>query len=163
LRQPGLSLPDSCNVQVREPSTPEDFRRYFELRWRILRAPWDQPRGSECDPLDEHSTHLMLTGADDQLIGVGRLHFNNIREAQIRYMAIDIPCQRRGLGKLLLASLESRARELGAARIVLDARESALGFYRKNGYVALGTGHVLFNRIAHMHMAKQLDNWTQGR
>jgi predicted GNAT family N-acyltransferase len=159
-----LSLPDPCAAQVRDPSTPEDFRRYFELRWKILRAPWNQPRGSERDPLDEqHSTHLMLTGTDDRVLGVGRLHFNNIREAQIRYMAIEIACQRKGLGSLLLTALEHRARELGAARIVLDARESALGFYRKHGYVAVGTGHVLFNRIAHLRMVKQLGNRVQGR
>jgi ribosomal protein S18 acetylase RimI-like enzyme len=143
-------------VQVLEPSTAEDFRRYYELRWKILRAPWDQPRGSERDPLDESSLHLMLIDARRRILGVGRLHFNTIREAQIRYMAIDIPCQRKGLGSVLLSALETRAMDLGAATMVLDARESALGFYRKHGYIACGSGHVLFNRIAHLHMSKPL-------
>jgi ribosomal protein S18 acetylase RimI-like enzyme len=150
-------------VQVLEPSTSDDFRRYYALRWKILRAPWDQPRGSERDPLDESSVHLMLVDTGHRILGVGRLHFNTIREAQIRYMAIDIPCQRMGLGSLLLSALETRALALGAATLVLDARESALGFYRKHGYIACGSGHVLFNRIAHLRMSKSLGRKDQGK
>ena len=139
-----------------EPASAEDFRRYYELRWRILRAPWQQPHGSERDPLDENSTHLMLVDSTRTVAGVGRLHFNSVREAQIRYMAIDVMHQRKGLGSSLLDALEYRARELGAASILLDARESALGFYYKHGYTVHGGGHMLFNRIAHVRMEKQL-------
>ncbi len=139
-----------------EPASPGEFEQYYALRWKILREPWQQPRGSERDPQDEDSTHLMLVDDRHRITGVGRLHFNTIREAQIRYMAIDIMHQRKGLGSRLLEALESRARELGAARIVLDAREAALGFYRKHGYAVQGEGHVLFERIAHVRMVKQL-------
>jgi ribosomal protein S18 acetylase RimI-like enzyme len=82
------------------------------------------------------------------------LHFNTIREAQIRYMAVAVDCQRRGIGSLILEYLEDRARGLGATRIVLEARETAIGFYRKKGYVPLGPGATLFNRIAHVRMSK---------
>ena len=98
----------------------------------------------------------MLVDADQRARGVGRLQFNSIREAQIRYMAIDISVQRRGLGSRLLAELESRARRLGAAHIVLDARETALRFYHKHGYQTVGPSHTLFNRIAHVKMLKTL-------
>jgi len=151
-------------MQIIEPSSTADYRNYYDLRWRILRAPWNQPRGSERDPLDDSSTHLMLTGAGGKALAVGRLHFNTIREAQIRYMAVEVRHQRRGLGRRLLAALEHRASALGAAVIVLDARETALGFYRKQGYVARGSGHILFNSIAHVCMSKQLaGNTRQGR
>jgi predicted GNAT family N-acyltransferase len=147
-----------------EPASAEDFRRYYELRWKILRAPWQQPRGSERDSLDEDSTHLMLIDSARRLTGVGRLHFNSIREAQIRYMAIAVMRQRSGFGSRLLEALAHRAQVLGAASIVLDARESALGFYRKRGYTAQGDGHVLFDRIAHVRMVKQISEMTgQGR
>jgi ribosomal protein S18 acetylase RimI-like enzyme len=88
------------------------------------------------------------------VVAVGRLHFNTIREAQIRYMAVDTAHQRQGIGLQLLQALENRAAELGATRIVVNARESALRFYRKQGYEAEGPGHVLFNSIAHMKMRK---------
>ena len=143
-------------MQIIEPSSAEDFRQYYDLRWRILRAPWNQPRGSECDPLDEGSTHLMLVDAGGKPLAAGRLHFNTIREAQVRYMAVDLAHQRSGLGSRLLAALEQRALTLGAAVIVLDARETALGFYRKHGYQIRGSGYMLFNCIAHVRMSKAL-------
>ena len=143
-------------MKITEPATAEEFEQYYELRWKILRAPWKQPRGSECDANDETSTHLMVIDDDNRIIGVGRLHFNSIREAHIRFMAIDVPEQRKGVGSFLLQALESRALQHGASRITLDAREIAMGFYRKQGYSPQGPGHTLFNSIAHVKMTKAL-------
>ena len=143
-------------MKIIEPTTTEELAQYYELRWKILRAPWNQVRGSERDDDDESSTHLMVLDKNSRLIGVGRLHFNSIREAQIRFMAIDVPEQRKGIGTHLLRALETRAIELGASNITLDARETALGFYRKQGYSTQGSGHTLFNSIAHVKMTKTL-------
>ena len=143
-------------MKITEPVTTGEFDQYYELRWKILRAPWKQARGSERVSDDETSTHLMVMDDNNMLIGVGRLHFNSIREAQIRFMAIDVPEQRKGVGSFLLHALESRALQHGASRITLDARETALGFYRKQGYSTQGPGHTLFNSIAHVKMTKAL-------
>ena len=144
-------------MKIIEPSTPGEYQRYYDLRWKILRAPWNQPRGSEQDEMEKSSSHFMVIDSHPAIIGVGRLHFNSIREAQIRYMAIEVKQQRKGFGTLLLHALEDRAGKLGAACIVLDAREHALGFYRKQGYEPEGPGHVLFNTIPHVKMRKTLD------
>ena len=143
-------------MKVIEPSTPEEYQRYYALRWKILRSPWDQPRGSEKDELEKTSHHLMIVERNRDVIAVGRLHFNNIGEAQLRYMAVDVARQRRGAGTLLLEALEHKAAELGADCIVLDAREHALRFYHKHGYQAEGPGHTLFNTIPHIKMRKNI-------
>jgi predicted GNAT family N-acyltransferase len=143
-------------VKVIAPSTPEDYQRYYNLRWKILRSPWNQPRGSEKDELELSSHHLMIVENKQTVIAVGRLHFNSIREAQLRYMAVDTAQQRRGAGKLLLEALEHKATELGAKCIVLEAREHALRFYHKQGYQAEGPGHTLFNTIPHIRMRKNI-------
>ena len=143
-------------MKITEPASAEELEQYYKLRWKILRAPWNQPRGSERDDDDKSSTHLMVLDKNSRLIGVGRLHFNSIREAQIRFMAIDLPEQRKGVGRYLLHMLEARALEHGASSITLDARETALGFYRKQGYSPQGPGHTLFNSIAHVKMTKAL-------
>ena len=96
-------------MSVVEPSTPEQFEQYYDLRWRILRAPWRQPRGSEKDELENDSIHLMVSDNDNRVIGVGRLHLNSPKQAQIRFMAVETDYQREGIGsKLLLALEESR-------------------------------------------------------
>jgi len=143
-------------MKIIEPSTPGEYQRYYDLRWKILRAPWNQPRGSEQDDLEQSSHHLMVIDSDPIVIGVGRLQFNSLCEAQIRYMAVDIDQQRKGVGTLLLNALEQKSVKLGAARIVLDAREHALGFYQKQGYELEGPGHVLFNSIPHVKMHKTI-------
>ena len=143
-------------MKIVEPVTAGEFERYYKLRWKILRAPWKQVRGTERADDDAQSTHLMVLDDDNKLIGVGRLHFNGIREAQIRFMAVAIPQQRKGVGTQLLKALEDRAVEHGASSITLDARESALGFYRKRGYSPQGPGHTLFNSVAHVRMTKEL-------
>jgi predicted GNAT family N-acyltransferase len=143
-------------MRIVEPATPGDFEKYYDLRWRLLRAPWDQPRGSERDPQDADSTHLMMIDVRDAAVAVGRLHFNSIREAQIRYMAVAVEQQHKGFGSCLLQALEQTAASLGAACIVLDARETAVDFYRKRGYSAVGPGHVLYNSISHIRMRKSL-------
>jgi ribosomal protein S18 acetylase RimI-like enzyme len=143
-------------MKIVEPLTPGEFERYYTLRWKILRAPWNQVRGSERADDEADSTHLMVLDDDNLLLGVGRLHFNGIGEAQIRFMAIDIPHQRKGIGTRLLQALEHRAVEHGASSITLDARETALGFYRKRGYSSQGPGQTLFNSVAHVRMVKVL-------
>lgn len=143
-------------MRIIEPASPGEFQQYYELRWKILRAPWNQPRGSERDSRDTDSTHLMMIDNRDVAVAVGRLHFNTIREAQVRYMAVAVEQQRRGFGRRILQALEQKAATLGAARIVLDAREAALGFYARQGYSAEGPGHMLYNCISHIRMRKTL-------
>lgn len=150
-------MPDTPPPRIIEPHSEAEFSRYYDLRWKILRAPWKQPPGSERDDYDDSGTHLMLVDANGAAIGVGRLHFNSISEAQIRFMAVDTAWQRHGFGTRLLLALEKRAGTLGARRITLDARETALRFYRKHGYEACGPGHVLFSSVAHVRMEKQID------
>ena len=143
-------------MQITSPASKAEFAVYFELRWRLLRAPWNQPRGSEQDDREADSIHIMAMTKNAAVAGVGRLHFNNISEAQIRYMAVSTGHQRQGIGSRILTVLEERARQLGASVIVLDARETALGFYTRHGYTPTGPGVMLFNRIAHVRMEKQL-------
>ena len=143
-------------MKVIEPLTPEDYQHYYHLRWKVLRAPWNQPRGSEQDDMEKSSHHLMVVDNNHDVIAVGRLHFNSIREAQFRYMAVDTRQQRRGAGTLLLRAMERKAIGLGADCIVLDAREHALRFYHKHGYQAEGPGQTLFNSIPHVKMRKNI-------
>ena len=143
-------------MDIRAPATAEEFTRYYAFRHRLLRGPWGQPPGSERDEQEEQATHLMVTAADGNVIGVGRVHFNNPEEAQIRFMAVDEDCRGQGIGRRILVALEEQARAAGARRIVLNARKPAERFYAKQGYRTLGEAHTLFGRIAHVRMAKDL-------
>lgn len=146
-------------ITIRSPKTPEEFSLYYDLRWRILREPWNQPRGSEKDDKEEESYHLMAFQNNEPLkpLGVGRIHMNNQEEAQIRYMGVEKKYEKRGIGKLILKKLEEHAKEKWKAkRITLNARGNAVGFYEKFGYCIIKKAHVLFGNIPHYKMEKRI-------
>ena len=94
-------------ITVIEPQTPEEFKQYYSLRYKILRKPWGQPRGSERDNEDEISHHRMIIDeATWDAIAVGRLQVNTKEEAQIRYMAVADNYQGQGLGSKIVTALE---------------------------------------------------------
>jgi GNAT superfamily N-acetyltransferase len=143
-------------IQLREPQTADDFVLYYDLRWRVLREPWTEDRESGKDEHEQNAIHLMAW-CDSHLVGVGRLHFNSREEAQIRYMAVEDGYAGRHVGTAILKALEDRARHAGATLITLNARDNAVGFYRKAKYRLIGPAETLFNSIRHWRMCKSLD------
>lgn len=141
---------------VRPPQTPEEFERYRDLRWRVLRAPWNQPRGSEVDEIESKAFPIMVCEVDGIPIGVGRIHFNSEIEAQIRSMAVETQWRSKGIGSIVLTELEKIAADKGAKKIILHARENAVKFYEKNGYKVVSSSHTLFNTIQHYLMEKEI-------
>jgi predicted GNAT family N-acyltransferase len=138
------------------PGSDLDWYDYYDLRWRVLRKAWNQPRGSERDELDSTSFHLMLRGESGAVVATGRLHLNSSEEAQVRYMAVDESSRSRGLGGQILRGLEQEAREKAVRRIVLNAREGAIKFYLKHGYGIEARAETLFGEILHMRMSKDV-------
>lgn len=138
-----------------EPQSAEDFAAYYELRWRILRKPWHQPKGSEQDEQDKSAYHIMARH-DSRTVGVARLEFPLPGCAQLRYMAVDDDFQGKGTGKLILAHMEQYARQQQTKQLFLHARENAVGFYLNVDYGIEETSYLLFNSIQHYKMIKTL-------
>lgn len=138
------------------PGSSRDWEEYYALRWEILRAPWQQPLGSERDEFEEQARHVLVRGPDRSVIGVGRWHWRAEHLAQIRYMAVREAFRGRGVATAVLNHLESGARAAGARHMTLFARESAAGFYAGRGYRSVGPGPTLFGQITHLEMSKAL-------
>ena len=145
---------------MRPPSTAEEWDAYHELRWRVLRAPWGQPRGSERLEDDPCGIHLMAVseGAGKaRVVGVVCAIPTEPGAARIRSMAVDPEWQGRGIGRRLMEEIEGRARDAGWPRLSLHARAQAVGFYRHLGYAEEGPSFILFESIPHTFMTKRLD------
>jgi ribosomal protein S18 acetylase RimI-like enzyme len=143
-------------ARLAAPVAAAEWDAYFDLRWRVLRAPWGQPRGSERDGEEARADHLAAFAADGRVLGVGRVQAEADGSARVRFMATDAAARGQGVGASILRGLEAIARAHGVSRIVLDARESALGFYLRLGYRILGPGHTLFGTVHHQRLAKDL-------
>lgn len=145
-------------ISIRTPETEEEWEAYYDLRFRVLREPLKQVRGSERDAGDATGVHFgMYEKEGDVLRGIARLDTPSPRVAQVRFVAIDSQVQGRGYGTLIMKSIEGRARERGDMIMKLNARDYAVGFYeRKLGYRMVGPTYKLFGIVQHYEMRKVL-------
>ena len=144
-------------ITLKQPTTPEEFEDYFELRWRILRKPWNEPRGSEIDQDEQSAYHIMALDGK-RIAGVALLQFVEPRQAQLRYMAVDEHYQKQGVGRLIVEHMEVYAQSSSAQQLFFHARENAVGFYQKLGYQMIEQSYLLFGCIQHYKMSKKLQN-----
>lgn len=141
---------------LRSPETVEELTRYYQLRWQILRKPWGQKQGSEQDEYEKQAIHKMVINDQGEVLAVGRLEKSAKYQGKVRFMAVCEKAQGQGLGQQIINALEQQASELGLKEIILNARESAIGFYQSLGYKEIGFSHTLFNDVKHYTMVKQL-------
>ena len=146
----------TTGIKVVEPKSIEEFESYFQLRWEILRKPWGQPKGSERDESDSAGFNRMVLNEKGHPIGVGMLLINSVQEAQIRFMAVSENCQGMKVGTLLMDCLESIVCEHKCSHIILQSRENAVKFYEKSGFKVVEKSYLLFGKIQHFLMQKNL-------
>lgn len=123
---------------LRVPETEQELQQYYQFRWEMLRKPLHQPPGSERDAYDAMAHHQMVVDEQGQPVAVGRLYVNADNEASIRFLAVHPQVQDKGLGTLVAMTLESVARQEGVKRVVCSAREDAVAFFAKLGFVNQG-------------------------
>ncbi|ATO35367.1 hypothetical protein DZA65_04313 [Dickeya dianthicola] len=123
---------------LRVPESAEELDAYYQFRWEMLRKPLHQPLGSERDAYDALAHHQAIVDGQGHLVAVGRLSINADNEASIRFLAVHPDVQRKGLGTLMAMALESVARQEGVKRVVCSAREDAMAFFSRLGFVNQG-------------------------
>ncbi|WP_027713592.1 fatty acid biosynthesis protein FabY [Dickeya chrysanthemi] len=123
---------------LRVPESAEELDAYYQFRWEMLRKPLHQPLGSERDAYDALAHHQTIVDGQGNLVAVGRISINADNEASIRFLAVHPDVQRKGLGTLMAMALESVARQEGVKRVVCSAREDAMAFFSRLGFVNQG-------------------------
>ena len=146
------------NFNLKSPSSYQEWKEYFLFRYKILRKPIGLHRSTIRDKLEKISYHIMATNNKKEIIGVGRLHFVNTKESQIRYMAVDKNFRKKGIGNAIVNKLEMHSINSHRNNIILNARENAVIFYSKLGYVNFGKIDVGID-IKHFQMKKNLKNY----
>lgn len=144
-------------IEIRCPNSEIEWESYYDLRYRILREPWNQPPGSERNEGDDSAIHAAYF-ENGKIFGVARLDLMEDDIGQIRFMAVETSKQGKGIGEKLMLHLEELAFLNGRKKIILHAREIAIGFYQKLGYVMIEKSHLLFGEIQHFLMKKSTLN-----
>jgi len=143
------------------PSTEAELTAHYESRYETLRLPWGQPPGSEREGLENDNILASAINNSGQVIGVARMLPLGTDAVQIRSMGVSNRARGQGVGKALLAFLETKARNRGIIRIVLQARENAVHFYQAAGYTVLEESYLLWGVIQHYKMEKWLKLSTE--
>jgi N-acetylglutamate synthase-like GNAT family acetyltransferase len=136
---------------IKNPTTREDFKAYYALRYKVLREPWGHPKGTEKDDYEPISEHFMAVNEQGDVVGVVKLYEKTEGVGFISHLAVAVEHQHKGIGHLLLSTLEERARVRGFHAIGTMARTTATVYFEKYGFrVAgiptphLGTTHLVW-------------------
>lgn len=118
----------------------------YDLRRRVLRA--GRLDAVVANPADEDPLARHFAGYLGARLVVSASFFAEDRPdapgaRQLRYMATDVDVQGRGLGAAVLAGAEEVLAREGVRTLWANARDSALGFYRRCGWrVIEGSEHI---------------------
>lgn len=143
------------NIEIREPKNDREWNDYYDLRYRILRAPLDQPRGSEKNDGDSTGVHFALY-ENTVLKAIARLDQADDSIAQVRFVAVEENVRGKGYGKAIMIATEEAAKDRGDTEMILQARDYAVDFYLKLNYQLIEKSHLLFGVLQHYKMNKPL-------
>ncbi len=142
-------------MKIISPSNKEEFEKYYQLRWEVLRAPWGKPKGSEKDDLENTSTHALMLDENNNAVAVCRLNStDNKKIGQVRFMGVSSTAQGKGYGAKIMDYIEQEAKKQGMNKIILHARENALEFYKRCGYTVVEKSYLMWDEIQHYLMEK---------
>ena len=105
-----------------------------DIRLRVFVLEQGVPEDLEWDGQDERAVHLLARDNTGRPVGTARL----LPTGQIGRMAVLPDWRRRGIGMALVKGLLAIAAAEGYPHPFLNAQASALPFYRRAGFVAVG-------------------------
>lgn len=163
IEQTERSRQNPMRIEYLPPNAVDDaspaFRLCLEIRRKVFVDGQAVPAEIEFDGLDRHAQHFLAFGdpegeAAPIALGTARLRIVD-GAAKAERIAVLANARGTGIGRALVASIESHAREAGLSTVQLNAQVQAAGFYEKMGYVA--EGEVFLEAgIKHRSMTKHL-------
>ena len=146
----------SKRMIIREVQYGSDgYREVLAMRDRILRSPLGLTWSKADLQGEAEQLHFGLFDESGTLIACVVIKPLDEDTAKLRQMAVDEPRRAIGAGRRLLEGVEEILRKKGVRRIEMDARKTAVGFYRKLGYEIEGDEFIQVT-IPHFRMIKAI-------
>lgn len=127
-----------------------DKDKLAQIRRLVFIKEQNVPEELEWDEFDDISIHFLVT-QDDQLIACARLK----PDGQIGRMAVLAAHRNQGTGSGLLQFVLQQADKTKLDKVYLHAQETAISFYEKHGFTAVGDIFYEAN-IPHREMLKKI-------
>jgi len=145
----------ALEVRQVELGSPE-YRATVELRNQILRV----PLGLELTPADlasDPSSYHLACFCKGDIVGCLLLFPRSDTEVAMRGVAVASNSQGQGVGRAMVEYSEQFALRHGFSLMTLDAREMAVPFYERLGYVKYGERFEKVT-VPHWKMSKRLSS-----
>lgn len=145
-----------ADIHLRTITTKDpEFPQVWALREEVLRQPIglslrDEDLSAEASELIVISLH-----EDEAVTGCVMMRHISNDEVKLRQMAVAPAYQGQGIGMALLHVAQDVAEERGYKTITLHARETAVPFYQRAGYVVQGDVFTEVG-IPHLFMKKSI-------
>lgn len=144
-------------IRIKTPQTREEFKTYYDLRYRILRQPWAQPRGTEKDDYEPISTHFMAVDTETgEVVGVIKVYEKEEGVGCFSHMAVAGVRQRQGIGRLLMDAVEEYSRMKGFKTLGCFSRLNTTQYFEQAGYRIAGLPTHYFGTTQVVWMEKNL-------
>jgi len=142
---------------IKTPTTREDFKAYYALRYKVLREPWGHPKGTEKDDYEPISEHFMAVDEQTgEVLGVIKLYEKAPGVGNFSHLAVAPEHQHQGIGKLLVETVEKRARERGFKTLGAMSRVTATAYFERHGFHMAGMSAPHLGIIHVVWMEKDL-------
>ena len=114
------------------------YRRALDLRYELFFKVHDLPFDILIDEIENESEHVVAFN-ESHLLAYGRLHKQEEGKFQISQMVVSPNNQGQGVGSKILVNIMQRAKDQGANVIILNARTTAIWFYKRHGFKSSGS------------------------
>jgi GNAT superfamily N-acetyltransferase len=120
--------------------TPK-YQQMLTLREDILRKPLGLIYTA--DDLEPDKKDILIGAFDDgRILGCCILRAEAPDKIRLRQMAVRPNQQGKGVGQQIMRFAELIARDKGYKKLTMHARDTAIGFYEKQGYKVVGDGFL---------------------
>lgn len=132
----------------------EEYCNELELRDKVLRKPLGMSLYNESLDVEKNDVHI---GAflNSKLVGVLILTKLNTDEVKMRQVAVVEDMRNQTIGSKLVRYAEEYSIKAGYSKMILNARKTAVGFYKGLGYSIINNEFMEIN-IPHYKMIKRL-------
>lgn len=144
-------------IRIKTPQTRDEFKAYYDLRYRILRQPWAQPRGTEKDDFEPLSQHFMAVDSESgEVVGVIKVYEKDPGIGCFSHMAVAGVRQRQGIGSMLMDAVEDYSRKKGFKTLGCYSRLNTTLYFERAGYRIAGLPAHYFGTTQVVWMEKDV-------
>jgi predicted GNAT family N-acyltransferase len=132
------------------------YKQVVEIRFNIFFKPYNCGWDKVYDALEESAIHLVCV-QNQEVLGYGRITFENKDFATISQLVVKEKFQKMGIGKEILKHLIVFSKNKGYKRVTLNAKIQAKEFYEKMGFCSKGDSFLSKKtKLLHIKMIKDL-------